>query len=59
VQLKLDEIIRATEGANNEMLRLEKLSDAELEVLSEQYQEMAEEARRLICFKKQNAKIAV
>ena len=34
-QLKLDEIIRATEGAKNSMVRLEKLTDEELTMLSE------------------------
>ena len=46
VQLKLDEIIRATEGAHNAMLRLEKLSDEELQAKCEEYETLAEEAQK-------------
>lgn len=53
VQLKLDEIIRATEGARNVMLRVEKLSDEELQLISSQYEKLAEEARRRVLMKKQ------
>ena len=47
-QLKLDEIIRATEGAQNSMVSLEKLTDEELETLSAQYRHLAESARSRI-----------
>jgi low affinity Fe/Cu permease len=46
VQLKLDEIIRATEGAHNAMLRLEKLSDEELEDTCKEYEALLEVARK-------------
>lgn len=40
-QLKLDEIIRAMEGAHNELLKIEKLSDEELQILHERYEKLA------------------
>ena len=45
-QLKLDEIIRATEGAKNTMVSLEKLNDEELARLGDQYNAIAEAARK-------------
>jgi low affinity Fe/Cu permease len=45
-QLKLDEIIRATEGAKNSMVSVEKLSDTELGAIGEEYQSLAEDARK-------------
>jgi low affinity Fe/Cu permease len=44
-QLKLDELIRAIEGAHNALLDLEDLEDVELERIREDYQKLAEEAR--------------
>ena len=44
VQIKLDELIRATEGAHNTILHVEKLTDKELDVLSKNYEELAETA---------------
>ncbi len=41
IHLKLDEIIRAIEGANNELLKIEKLSDEELQVLHTRYEAFA------------------
>jgi low affinity Fe/Cu permease len=46
VQLKLDELIRATEGAHTVLLDLEELSEAELDKIREKYEEIANEARR-------------
>jgi low affinity Fe/Cu permease len=37
INLKLDELIRAMEPARNLMINIEKLSDAELDMLEEQY----------------------
>ena len=37
IHLKLDEIIRAIRAANNSMINVEALSDAELQVLSDQF----------------------
>jgi len=45
VQLKLDELIRATEGAHTVLLDLEKVDDAHLQRISEQYEKIAEVAR--------------
>jgi low affinity Fe/Cu permease len=46
VQLKLNELIRATEGAHTTMVNLEKLTQEELVVLCGQYELLAEGARR-------------
>jgi low affinity Fe/Cu permease len=40
LQLKLDEIIRSHKPARNEMINIEKLSDAELEELAKHYQQI-------------------
>jgi len=45
IQLKLDEVIRAIEGAHNAMLALEELEDAELERIRANYAKLAESAR--------------
>ena len=45
IQIKLDEIIRAVEGAHNGLLDLEELSEEELENFRKQYLELADEAR--------------
>jgi low affinity Fe/Cu permease len=46
IQVKLDELIRATRSAHNGLLDLEELSEAELEAFRMKYVELAEEARR-------------
>jgi low affinity Fe/Cu permease len=46
LQIKLDEIIRATEGAHNALLDLEELGDDELSAVRSRYLGMAREARR-------------
>ena len=43
IHLKLDEIIKSIDKAQNEMIDIEHLSDAELEKLSDQYQQVREE----------------
>jgi low affinity Fe/Cu permease len=45
MQVKLDEIIRAVEGAHNGLLDLEELEEAELDRIRERYQELARRAR--------------
>jgi low affinity Fe/Cu permease len=45
IQLKLDELIRAVEGANNGMLDIEELTDEDLKILKERYEELARTAR--------------
>jgi low affinity Fe/Cu permease len=37
INLKLDELIRAVDNARNHMINIEKLSDAELDTLQEQF----------------------
>jgi low affinity Fe/Cu permease len=48
VQLKLDELIRAAEGAHNSLLDLEELSERELERFRKRYEQLAEEARKAL-----------
>jgi len=45
MQIKLDELIRATRGANNRLLDLEELEEGELEEFRDRYEAMAEKAR--------------
>ncbi|MBI1275159.1 low affinity iron permease family protein [bacterium] len=45
IQLKLDELIRATRGAHTVLLDLEELNEKELEALHERYEDIAEHAR--------------
>jgi low affinity Fe/Cu permease len=45
VQLKLDELIRAIDGAHNGLLDLEELSDEDLGRIREQFEALAREAR--------------
>ncbi|MCA9809630.1 MAG: low affinity iron permease family protein [Candidatus Dadabacteria bacterium] len=45
MQVKLDELIRAIEGAHNALLDLEELDEKELEAIREQYETLARKAR--------------
>jgi low affinity Fe/Cu permease len=45
IQIKLDELVRAIDGAHNGVLDLEELSEAELEAFRRKYLELAENAR--------------
>ncbi|CAG7855980.1 hypothetical protein MCAMS1_00309 [biofilm metagenome] len=45
LQVKLDELIRVLEGANNELLDLEELEEEELVLLRKQYLELAKISR--------------
>lgn len=45
MQLKLDELIRAQEGAHNALLDLEELTEAELGRIRDRYEELARKAR--------------
>jgi low affinity Fe/Cu permease len=45
IQLKLDEIIRATQGAHNEMMDIEKLTDEDLEKIQKKYGLLAEKIK--------------
>jgi low affinity Fe/Cu permease len=46
LQLKLDEIIRAMQGAHNALLDLEELPEDDLERFRKRYQELARKARQ-------------
>ena len=45
IQLKLDELIRATKGAHNALLDLEELEEAELAAFRDHYEALAGQAR--------------
>ena len=45
IQIKLDELVRAVQGAHNGLLDLEELSEAEIEAFRKKYLELAEAAR--------------
>jgi low affinity Fe/Cu permease len=46
IQVKLDELIRAVEGAHNALLDLEELDEEELDRIRASYEKLAEDARR-------------
>ncbi len=45
IQLKLDEIIRATKGAHNEMMDIEKLTDEDLAQIQKKYGLLVEKTK--------------
>ncbi len=45
IQVKLDELIRVTEGAHNALLNLETLEEEDLERILAEYTRLAERAR--------------
>jgi len=45
VQLKLDELIRATKAAHNSLLDIEELSEAELDKIKARFERLARKAR--------------
>jgi len=48
MQLKLDELVRATEGAHNALLDLEELTEEELIKIKDRYEELAQKAREAL-----------
>lgn len=52
LQVKLDELIRAVEGANNALLDLEEIEEEELQMLRSHYANLARLARQEITHKK-------
>lgn len=47
LQIKLDEIIRAIEGAKNSLLDLEELDEKDLDEIRQEYRDLAEKERNL------------
>ena len=45
MQIKLDELIRATRGAHNRLLDLEEREEGELDQLRDEYEDLAKHAR--------------
>jgi low affinity Fe/Cu permease len=48
IQIKLDELIRATHGAHNALLDLEELEERQLDAFRQKYQSLALKARLLV-----------
>jgi low affinity Fe/Cu permease len=48
IQIKLDELIRATQGAHNALLDLEELEERQLDAFRQKYQSLALKARLLV-----------
>jgi low affinity Fe/Cu permease len=46
IQIKLDELIRAMEGAHNILLDLEELDERDLDRIRDEYGKLAEKARK-------------
>jgi low affinity Fe/Cu permease len=45
IQIKLDELIRATQGAHNALLDLEEMEESQLDEFHDHYEKLAHEAR--------------
>ena len=48
IQIKLDELIRATEGAHNALLDLEELNEESLDAFRRKYEALAADARKAL-----------
>lgn len=48
IQIKLDELIRAMEGAHNALLDLEELSQQDIDAIRKKYEQLAQSAREAI-----------
>ena len=48
IQVKLDELIRATQGAHNALLDLEELSEKEMDKIRADYEKLAAKAREAL-----------
>ncbi len=46
LQIKLDELIRATQGAHNALLDLEEMTDRQLDQFRDRYEALAQAARK-------------
>lgn len=58
VQIKLDELIRATKGARNSYVGLEDLSDADLDELDREFKQLTQNPRTINAMKRLHEKIA-
>jgi low affinity Fe/Cu permease len=56
MQIKLDELIRALQGAHNELVDLEDLGEEELERMKAHYTQLAERARTKLQKRPRNSK---
>ena len=48
IQLHLDELIRATQGAHNALMDMEEMEEAQLEQFRHRYEAMAQDARQRV-----------
>jgi low affinity Fe/Cu permease len=48
MHIKLDELIRAIEGAHNALLDLEEMEDADIDAMRKDYEHLASEARKAL-----------
>jgi low affinity Fe/Cu permease len=48
MHIKLDELIRAVEGAHNALLDLEEMEDADIDAMRKDYEQLAREAREAL-----------
>ncbi|MGB8815406.1 MAG: low affinity iron permease family protein, partial [Paracoccaceae bacterium] len=48
IQVKLDELIRVTQGAHNALLDLEELGEEQLDLFRAKYEALAGEARTML-----------
>jgi len=58
MHIKLDELIRAVDTAQNTMMNLEQLDEKELDEIRAEYEEMAEKARKKLEHAKSNKRSA-
>ena len=54
IHIKLDELIRAVDAAQNSMMNLEELDEKELDEIRKEYEEMAEKAKKKLETTKSN-----
>lgn len=57
VQIKLDELIRSHKEANNSLLDLEELTEEQLDLIKNEYEKLAEYARKTLAKNRQNGSI--
>ena len=48
IQIKLDEVLRAIQGAHNELIDLEEMDEEELDRIRARYEKLAENARNIL-----------